>query len=118
MIQNIEKFQKLLQKEKKLLEKELETVGHINPENPKDWEATPPVKDADLAEKEEVAERIEAYEDNSAILKQLEIKYNEVKGALARIKDGTFGYCIVCKKEIENDRLTANPAAKTCKSHM
>ena len=118
MIQNIENFKKLLQKEKKLLEKELETVGQINPENSKDWEATPPAKDADLAEKEEVAERIEAYEDNTAILKQLEIKYNEVKDALLRVKNGTFGHCMVCKKEIENDRLVANPAAKTCKSHI
>ena len=115
MTQKTEHFKKLLQKELKLLETELKTVGQINPDNKKDWEATPPAKDADLAEKEEVAERIEAYEGNTAVLKQLEIKYNEVKGALANIEKGTYGYCTVCKKEIEDDRLTANPAAKTCK---
>ena len=118
MTKNTEHFKKLLQKEAKLLEKELKTVGHINPDNSKDWEATPPSKDADLAEKEEVAERIEAYEGNTAVLKQLEIKYNEVKKALLNIENGTYGYCTVCKKEIEDDRLTANPAAKTCKAHI
>ena len=118
MIKNIEQFKKLLQKEVKLLEKELKTVGQINPENSKDWQATPPAKDADLAEKEEVAERIDEYENNTAILKQLETRYNNVKDALEAIKNGTYGYCIVCKKEIENDRLVANPAAKTCKTHI
>ena len=118
MIKNTEYFKKTLEKELKLLEKELKTVGRINPDDPKDWEATPPTKDADLAEKEEVAERIDEYENNTAILKQLEVKYNQVKDALDRVKSGTYGYCVVCKKEIENDKLTANPATKTCKDHM
>ena len=118
MIHKTEQFKKQLQNELKLLEKELKTVGQINPSNPKDWEATPPAQDTELAEKEEVAERIEAYEGNTAILKQLEIKYNEVKSALKRLEDGVYGKCTVCKKDIEDDRLVANPAATTCKSHM
>ena len=70
------------------------------------------------AEPEEIAEKMESYEENTAVLKQLEIKYNEVKEALARTYNGTFGHCINCKKEIEDDRLSANPSAKTCKEHM
>ncbi len=119
MTQKTEHYKKLLENELKELEKDLKTVGRINPDNPKDWQAVP--SDADVtvgAEKEEVAEKIESFESDTAVLKQLEIKYNEVKEALNRTHDGTFGYCIICKKEIEDDRLEANPAAKTCKDHM
>jgi RNA polymerase-binding transcription factor DksA len=118
MTHNTEHYKKLLEKELKLLEKELETVGRINPDNPKDWEATPPETNTMGAEKEELAEKIEGYEENTAVLKQLEIKYNEIKEALARTYDGTFGYCVICKKEIEDERLEANPGAKTCEEHM
>lgn len=118
MTQNTEHYKNKLEKELKLLETDLKTLGRINPENPKDWQATPPETNTLGAEKEELAEQTEVYESNTAVLKQLEIKYNEVKEALARTYDGTFGLCNVCKKEIEDDRLEANPAAKTCKEHM
>jgi len=118
MTNNTEHHKKQLEKELKNLERDLKTLGRLNPENSKDWEATPPEKVANIAEKEEIAEQTEAYESNTAVLKELEIKYNEVKEALARTNNGTFGYCTVCKKEIEEDRLEANPGAKTCKKHM
>jgi RNA polymerase-binding transcription factor DksA len=118
MTNNTEHYKKLLERELKLLEADLKTVGRVNPENTKDWEATPPETVNMGAEPEELAEKMEEYEENTAVLKQLEIKYNEVKEALARTYDGTFGHCIVCKKEIEDNRLEANPAAKTCKEHM
>ena len=118
-MKNTEHYKIVLEKELKLLEKELKSVGRVNPENPKDWEAMPPETSAEVgAEKEELAEKMDEYEGNTAILKQLEIKYNEVKEALARTYDGTFGHCDVCKKPIEEDRLSANPSAKTCKEHM
>ena len=118
MTNNTEHYKKLLERELKLLETDLKTVGRINPDNPKDWEPTPPKNGTMGAEPEELAEKMDEYEENTAVLKQLEIKYNEVKEALARTYDGTFGHCIVCKKDIEDDRLEANPAAKTCKEHM
>lgn len=118
MTNNTEHYKKRLEAELNLLEKDLKTIGRINPDNPKDWEAVPPKTGTMSAEPEELAEKIESYESDTAVLKQLEIKYNEVKEALARTYDGTFGHCNVCNKEIENDRLEANPAAKTCKEHM
>ena len=39
---NIEKFKVRLLAEKEKLETELKTVGHINPDNPKDWLAPDP----------------------------------------------------------------------------
>jgi RNA polymerase-binding transcription factor DksA len=111
-------FKTKLTEEKALLERELKTVGQRNPDNPADWEAKTQGRDIDPAERNEVADRVEGYETNVAILGQLEPKYNEVKAALARMEEGNFGICSVCDKEIEEERLEANPAATTCMAHL
>lgn len=56
-------------------------------------------------------------EKDIALNEHLEKEYAEVKNALKRIEDGTYGYCAVCGEEIHLDRLEALPTAKTCKSH-
>ncbi|MEK7531648.1 MAG: TraR/DksA C4-type zinc finger protein [Patescibacteria group bacterium] len=114
---NIETAKQKLQEEFSLLEKELHSVGRINPENPKDWEAEAKDTDLDPSDPMEIADSITELEGNTAILKQLEIRYNEVKEALERVKNGTFGKCLVCGKEIEEARLEINPPAKTCAEH-
>jgi RNA polymerase-binding transcription factor DksA len=108
-----------LEEELKTLVEELKSVGRINPSNSADWEPTP-VKDwdADKADENEVADTIEEYEDNTAILKPLEIRFNEIKSALERIEKGTFGVCATCGAQIEKGRLDANPAANTCMKCM
>ncbi len=115
---NTEYFKEKLEAELKTVEAELHTVGRKNPSNPLDWEAKEGEMNTDTAEEAEVAEGIEEYENNSAILKQLEIRYNEIKDALAKIDMGTYGICEVSGLPIEEDRLEANPAARTCKAHM
>lgn len=115
---NTEYFKEKLEAELKTVEAELETVGRKNPSNPLDWEAKEGETNTDTAEEAEVAEGIEEYENNSAILKQLEIRFNELKDALAKIDMGTYGICEISGLPIEEDRLEANPAARTCKAHM
>jgi len=115
---NTEYFKEKLEAELKTIEAELTTVGRKNPSNPLDWEAKEGDLNTDTAEEAEVAEGIEEYENNSAILKQLEIRFNEIKDALAKIDMGTYGICEVSGLPIEEDRLEANPAARTCKAEM
>jgi RNA polymerase-binding transcription factor DksA len=112
------KFKQALEKEQKTLESELKTIGRKNPSNPNDWEALPDKLNTDNADDVEIAESITSYEDNTASLKELEIRFNEIKSALERIDNGTFGLCKKCGKEIEKGRLDANPAANTCITHM
>lgn len=112
------KYKTLLEAELKTVEGELKTVGRRNPANPNDWQATPNKGDIDEADENITADKIENFEGNSAILKQLETRYNEVRAALLRIAKGTYGVCDVCKKPIEEKRLEANPAATTCMAHM
>lgn len=116
---NIEYFKGKLEAEFQELTKELQSVGRINPANPKDWESVPEdISREERTDYNDVADKIEGYEENTAILKDLEVRFNEVKDALDRIKNGTYGVCEVGGEPIEEDRLEANPAARTCKKHM
>jgi RNA polymerase-binding transcription factor DksA len=118
MKKDTEYFKKKLETEKALVEEELKTVGRKNDTVPGGWEATPGKIDVDSADENEVADKIEEFEENSSILEQLEKQLVEIDDALATIKNNTFGICHVCQKNIEISRLEANPSAKTCKAHM
>ena len=107
-----------LQEEKALLERELASVGRINPDNPEDWEATSEDLNIPQADMNERADEITDFEDRSAIEYELEERYNKVKDALARIENGTYGVCVTCGQDIERERMSANSAATTCKAHM
>lgn len=111
-------FQTTLREELNKLEKELSTLGRLDTENKVDWVPKADTTDIDTADRDSVADSLESLEENTAILNDLEIRYNEVKQALIRIEAGTFGICSVCKQPIESDRLAANPAATTCKKDM
>ena len=115
---NTNEFKNKLEEELKKLTADLATVGRKNPDNPADWEPTPSPKTIDESDPSDVADEIEDFEEHSAVLKQLEIQYNEVKAALERIKKGSYGLCNVCGEEIAIERLRANPAATTCRKHM
>lgn len=111
-------FRGKLEAEKTLLEEELGNVGRRNPDNPSDWEAVPTSRDSSQADENTVADTIENYEDNFAIVDTLETRYRDLKSALDKIKWDTYGLCQTCNKEIEIERLEANPAARTCRAHM
>ena len=111
-------FKDKLETEKSLLEKELGEVARKNPDNPSDWEAVPEEKDASQADENTTADSVEEYEENVAIVNTLETRYNNVKNSLEKIKNGTYGLCKVCGKEISVERLDANPSADTCREHM
>lgn len=113
------KYKKIIEEELKKVEGELSTVAQKNPGVKNDWQAVAPEMDVadDESDPNDNADKIEEFETNSAITKQLEIRYNELKDALKRISDGTYGKCGVCNEEIPEARLQANPAATTCIKH-
>ena len=115
--QDLQYFKGKLEEEFKVLVGELKSVGHVNKNNPKDWEPSAPKPHASRADNNENADLIEEYEENTAILKDLEIRFNNVKDALARIEGGSFGTCNKGEEQIERERLEANPAATTCIAH-
>jgi len=106
-----------LLKELTQLEKELQSVGRINPENINDWEPVANNLNIDTAEDEERASGIVDFDEQSAVEFTLEERYNKVKAALARIENNTYGLCRVCNAPIEEARLDVNPSADTCIAH-
>jgi RNA polymerase-binding transcription factor DksA len=116
--QDIQYFKDKLEAERAVLETELNSVGRKNPDNPADWEATGTGLDILKADENEVADTIEEYEGNTAVLKNLEKSYNEVLRALKKIEDGTYGICEISGEPIEKERLEANPAARTSIAHV
>jgi DnaK suppressor protein len=107
-------FKERLEEELKILTEELLKIARINPSNPDDWEPIPANMDTLEADKNEVADRIEGFEKNTALVKELEIRFNNVKNALKRIEDGKYGICEDTGEQIPIARLEANPAAETC----
>lgn len=118
MVIDTSNFKKKLLAEKDELENELATVARKNPSNAADWEPVPAERGELVASRDETADKIESFEENVAIARQLEARLAEVRDALERIENGNFGHCAACGKEIETKRLLANPAAQTCKSHL
>jgi DnaK suppressor protein len=61
----------------------------------------------------------EANEESShdrfaAMVEELQASLVEIDMALARISDGTYGYCTHCKEMIDTDRLAILPTATLC----
>ncbi|HVY73070.1 MAG TPA: TraR/DksA C4-type zinc finger protein [Candidatus Paceibacterota bacterium] len=105
---------KLLE-ERARLESELHDLGW---EEKGEWEADGGDIDHTATEEDEVADRIEEYEERSSEIDPLEAQWKNVKRALQKIEDGEYGVCEISGEEIEMDRLEANPSARTCKAHM
>lgn len=111
-------FKTKLEAEKTLLEEELGRLGTRNPANPNDWLPSKPAGEEFGADKNDNADIIEMEQENNASLNELEGRLNTVLRALEKIEAGTYGVCEVSGMDIEEDRLEANPAARTCKAHM
>ena len=106
-----------LEKERDVLLEELRDMGKLNPETG-EWEATPEEQNTPESDQNDMADRFEDFEARSSMMKTLEPRLNDVLRALKRLGRDSFGKCEVCKKDIEEARLEANPAARTCKEHM
>lgn len=113
----IKHFKKKLEAEREKLESEMGSVGRRNPGVPGDWEPVPSEMgmEADLADQADV---VMSRESNTAILADLEARYDTILTALARIEKGKYGKCEVCGDTIEEARLEANPAATACTKHL
>ncbi len=110
-------FKESLQAELSKLEAEMSSIGRKNPTNPNDWEAVPDEHQPE-SDPTEVADMSEEFQDRQGIMEDLEVRHSMVQHALSAIEKGTYGVCEICESTIEEDRLHANPAARTCKAHM
>ena len=113
----IQTFKKQLEGVLKFVEGELKSMGRENPTTDH-WEATSSDMDESATEPDELADRQEEYEENKDEIDTIEKHWHNIKRALGKIEDGSYGICEISGEEIEEDRLEANPSARTCKMHM
>jgi len=53
----------------------------------------------------------------AALVSELTTQLKNVQQALARISDGSYGFCNVCHTMINTDRLAVMPTATLCLTH-
>ncbi len=104
--------------EKSVLLEEMKGLGLENKQTGI-WEATPSMEEtAKEADDNDMGDHDEDFLEKAATLRPLGIRLDEINNALKKIEDNTYGKCEICGDDIEEDRLEANPAAKTCKKHL
>ena len=109
-------LKKELETEFENLVEELKTIA-VQDANTGDWIAQPTPISGE-ADENVSADTTEDWNERRALLAQLETRYHNVKLALKKFEEGTYGKCEISGEPIEEDRLKANPAARTCKMHL
>ena len=97
--------------ERDRLKAELGEFAKQNPKNAEDYDANFP----NLGDKEdENAEEVATFSTNLTLERTLESQLRDVERALERIKEGNYGRCKYCDKDIAEKRLRARPEASSC----
>lgn len=112
--QTLEELKNQLLQEKTEVEENLKKIANPKENGDVDYETRFNELGSDS---DENATEVSEYVDNLAVEKTLEKRLQEIKDALQRMEDGTYGFCSNCgegKQEINIERLKANPAANTC----
>lgn len=107
------KIKQDLEKEKERLEKELGIFATKNPNVEDDYDATYP----EYGDKnDDNAQEVERYTVRKPLEITLEKTLRDVKNALQRIADGTYGICKYCEEPMGDKRLQARPTSSACVS--
>lgn len=108
----IDELKEKLEAEKKNIQKELESFASEDPNLKHNWDARYPNRED--GDKDDEADEVQEYDNMLALEHSLELKLKDVKNALEKIENGTYGICEKCGKKINEERLLACPEAKTC----
>lgn len=98
------------------IEAELSTIGTYDPETD-NWEAVPDASELTEADENSEADAVESWNERRATLATLEQQYRNIKRALKKIDDGSYGRCEISGEAIEPERLDVLPTARTCIAH-
>lgn len=97
---------------------ELSTIGVLDVTTD-NWEAIPEQEEGVThADENTNADMVEEWNERRAALTDLEREYRDVKRALTKIENDTYGICEVGGEPIEPERLAYRPDARTCTAHM
>lgn len=95
---------------------ELESIATLDGTTD-DWTPLPEVIGQETDENSH-ADASEDLEERTAMVSDLEKEYRNIKRALNKIANGTYGICEISGEPIEEKRLLFKPDARTCTEHM
>lgn len=104
-MRNLERFKVRLLKEKDELEKEVKELKNY------DMGSSDEDKHG-----EEKADEIEEFMNAAGEIAPLQARLEEIKIALDKLSEGTYGLCENCHKEIDDRVLEAIPESKLCQA--
>lgn len=107
----LKKVKEELLRQKKEIEKSLSEVAKKSFRGEDGYEAKFP--QYGQAEDENVDE-VSTYVDRVSLEASLEKKFDEIKIALQKIRQGKYGKCESCGKKISRERLGAMPTSRYC----
>ena len=113
----LQELKENLEKGKKTIEKELEKIANKDEKTPGDWDTRYPRQDnrgSGSSALEGAADEVEEYSTLLPIEYSLENRLKNINSSLEKFKNGTYGKCEKCGKEIDEERLKALPEAKFC----
>lgn len=100
---------KKIEEYKKRLEKErADLVAKLSGEKPEDFGSD--------VDPDEEADEAESFGEKLAIDQALKERIEEIDIALSKIKNGTYGICENCAKEISDEILKISPESSICKN--
>lgn len=111
---NTQHYKDLLLKEQDRLVEAMQTMGQLGDLVSGHWETHTDTAANKELEPDALADKFEEEATNEGVLDTLEERLKEVNDALIRIEAGTYGKCSKCGKDIEPEKLEANPAATVC----
>ncbi|MGB9680646.1 MAG: TraR/DksA family transcriptional regulator [Patescibacteria group bacterium] len=107
----IEEMRMILEQRKKDLEKSLEEVAQKSSRIKDSYEAKFPEYGTS---EEEGADEVATFTDRVSLEENLETNLQETERALKKIRQGEYGLCEECGKEISEERLRVMPTARWC----
>jgi len=103
----LNELRKHLEEEKKRTDDRIDQLSAQDP-------FSDPDRANDNAASDSEASEESSHDRFSAMVDELKTRRTDIDAALGRIADGTYGYCINCKKMIDTDRLAILPTAILC----
>lgn len=109
--QELQKLDKDLEKEERVLIDQLNRIANKNPLIRGDFQVrVPNYGDEDDENTQESVD----LDKNFAMVQELESRLNSIRKTRQKIKEGTYGKCDNCGTEIKPERLKAVPHAVKC----
>jgi RNA polymerase-binding protein DksA len=109
--QAVEELKKQLEEKKEGVIKQLSSIGDQAEGAETNFNANFP-QYGDSAEDNAV--EVADYAKNLSVEKELEKELRDIEKALKKIKEGDYGICNHCGKEIEIERLNVRPESGSC----